>query len=596
MFVLKSKNLWRVEMHSHSSNYTPVTEQPSALITGAIMVIIVTFAILLSFQLYVDNVFIVTTNGLWKSIVVRQWADNPDIVNLDLANLFYFPVYGQLTRLLDVLGVFTGLTWKQMAVLNAVFGAIILGCIYYWISSIFKSRLIGLLTVLFYMGSGHFLTLSVINEDIMPSYFFVLAAMMLASVWFGAATAPRIIAVALIVSIGWLFEWRLLFPVVPPMLLTLWVSARGWKQRLAWCLEFILSLCILPLIITVWVASLSNLNFAAAISFFGRLFWVGKGIGTGWAGFSLTKLHLTWAGIAESLIGGRYLQSGDWINYLVTIWEVFSGTLLALILAGVSIRYVWQRRNDASTLAHFIIFGGTFIGGEVFNFYSQPQDPQMQLTVMPWIIPAWGVLMKVWLAPDNRILEKAPGSFKNEMIPVISALVFSLFPMVNTVPVIAGDRGGNAKYLEILTHLEQKFDLSETVFLYMGFDELIPWQFANWSASWPDVDHLPQAPASNPKFKWISITDEMIKYPGRAPEQQAMELRRKIDLALSLGYRVVTNNLWLFPEKKWTEITGTISRPETPLAMRRMLLQTYHADEVYVDPIEGSFFEIKLLN
>ena len=182
------------------------------------------------------------------------------------------------------------------------------------------------------------------------------------------------------------------------------------------------------------------------------------------------------------------------------------------------------------------------------------------------------------------------------MIPVISALVFSLFPMVNTVPVIAGERGGNAQYLEILTHLEQKFDLSETVFLYMGFDALIPWQFANWSASWPDVDHLPQAPASNPKFKWISITDEMIKYPGRTPEQQAMELRRKIDLALSLGYRVVTNNLWLFPEKKWTEITGTISRPETPLAMRRMLLQTYHADEVYVDPIEGSFFEIKLLN
>ena len=175
-------------------------------------------------------------------------------------------------------------------------------------------------------------------------------------------------------------------------------------------------------------------------------------------------------------------------------------------------------------------------------------------------------------------------------------MAFSLFPLANTVPVIMGFRGGNTQYLEILTHLEQKIDSSRTVFLYMGFDALIPWQFANWSATWPDIDHLVPAPSSNPKFKWISITDEMIKYPDRTPEQQAMELRRKIDLALSLGYRVVTNNLWLFPEKKWTEITGTISRPETPLAMRRMLLQTYHADEVYVDPIEGSFFEIKLLN
>ncbi len=334
-------------------------------------------------------------------------------------------------------------------------------------------------------------------------------------------------------------------------------------------------------------------NFVAAAAFFGRLFWVGKGIGTGWAGFSLTKLHLTWVGIAESLIGGRCVQSGDWINYLANIWEVFSGTVLALILAGVSIRYVWQRRSDASILAHFIIFGGTFIGGEVFNFYSQPQDPQMQLTVMPWIIPAWGILMSLWLAPGNRILEKAPNIFKNKPAPVILAMVFSLFPMINTVPVIAGERGGNAQYLEILTRLEQKFDSSTTVFLYLGFDALIPWQFANWSANWPDVDHLPPAPATNPKFKWLSITDEMVKYPGRTPEQQATELRRKIDLALSLGYRVVTNNLWLFPEKKWTEITGTISSPETPLAIRRMLLQTYHADEVYVDPAEGSFFEIK---
>jgi hypothetical protein len=302
-------------MHSYSVNCAPLTKHPAALISGAITVVIVAFGVLLGFQLYIDNVFIVTTNGLWKSVVVRQWADNPDLVNLDLANILYFPVYGQLTRLLDALGVFTGLTWKQMAVLNAAFAAIILGCIYYWISSIFKSRLIGLLTVLFYMGSGHFLMLSVINEDIMPSYFFVLIAMILASVWFGAATTPRIFVVALIFSIGWLFEWRLLFPVLPPMLLALWMSACDWKQRLRWCLEFILSLCILPLIITVGFVILNSLSFVAAAAFFGRLFWVGKGIGTGWAGFSLIKLQLTWVGIAESLIGGRYVQSGDWISY-----------------------------------------------------------------------------------------------------------------------------------------------------------------------------------------------------------------------------------------------------------------------------------------
>ena len=97
-------------MHSHSGNSAPISEQPSALITGAIMAMVVTFPIMLCFQLYVDNVFIVTTNGLWKSIVVRQWADNPNVANIDIANFFYYPAYGYLTRLLDSLGIFTGLT------------------------------------------------------------------------------------------------------------------------------------------------------------------------------------------------------------------------------------------------------------------------------------------------------------------------------------------------------------------------------------------------------------------------------------------------------------------------------------------------------
>src|SRR5204862_3971557 len=35
------------------------------------------------------------------------------------------------------------------------------------------------------------------------------------------------------------------------------------------------------------------------------------------------------------------------------------------------------------------VFGITFIAGEVFNLYSQPQDAQMQINVMPWLTLAW---------------------------------------------------------------------------------------------------------------------------------------------------------------------------------------------------------------
>lgn len=561
---------------------------PVSLRSGAFLVALVCFVVLLGFQLYVDNVFIITTNGLWKSVAVRAWADHPDRAEIDLANVLYFPVYGALTRLLDGLGVFPGLAWKQMAVLNAAFAAAILGCIFGWISVLFDDRRVGLLTVLFYLGSGHFLTLAVINEDIMPSYCFVLAAMILAGLWFGRPTARRILTVGVLTSVAWLFEWRLMFPVLPPLLLALWVSAETWRQRLGRPLGFLLGMSLLPLGVTVWAAARQSLDPTAALAFFTRLFWVGKGVGTGWAGFSAAKLHLVWAGMTESLIGGRYLQSDDWMNHPANLWEVASGTLLLAVLAAVAARYVWLRRGDSRLIAHAIVFGGTFLAGQFFNAYSQPQDPQMQLTVMPWIIPAWGTLMISLLEPRGLPTKRLPARRR----PLLAAAL-SVFPLVNTAPVIAAERGGNARYLQVLARLEEHLDPVRTFFVYLGFDALIPWQFTNWSATWPDVDHLPPAPATDPKFKWLSITDGMIWHRDWTPEQQSVELRRKIDRALSLGYRVVTNRVWELPERTWVETTVTIAPAETAIAIRRMLLQTYQAQAVYIDPAEGPFFELQ---
>lgn len=562
---------------------------PVLLYAESLAIALAALVLLVGFQLYVDNIFIVTTNGLWKSVVVREWADHPDSAHLDLANVLYFPVYGALTRMLDWLGVFPGLAWKQIAVLNAAFAAAILGCVRGWISSLFSSRVVGLLTVLFYLGTGHFLTLAVINEDIMPSYFFILVAMILAGLWFGRPTATHIVVVALAVSLGWLFEWRLLFPVVPPMLLALWVSASNWRQRLGRTLGFLLGMVILPFSVTVWAAVRQHLETSAALALFGRLFWVGKGVGTGWAGFSAAKLRLLWAGMSESLVGGRYLQSDDWMNHPANIWEVSSGSLILILLAAAAIRQVRMRRDDVRFAAHAVIFGGTFLAGQVFNAYSQPQDPQMQLTVMPWIIPAGGALMFLLLRSREAAVER--GSFAR-WPPMVAAVVLSLLPMTITVPVIAAERGGNSRYLGVLARLERQFDPSRTFFVYLGFDALIPWQFTHWSASWPDVEHLRPAPAQNPKFKWLAVTDGLIWHRDWLPEQLADDLRRKIDHALMLGYRVVTNRLWELPERAWVETTVTIAPAETVLALRRMLLLRYRAEPIYVDPVEGPFYEL----
>lgn len=558
-------------------------------VTEAISVAALSLLLLLGFQLYVDNVFIVTTNGLWKSVLVREWADHPDIARIDPANALYFPVYGALVRVLDAWHVFPGLAWKQMAVLNAVFASFILGSIQYWVAATFANRRIALLTVLFYGGSGHFLTLSVINEDIMPSYFFVLLAMLLAGSWFGRPTPARIVTVAIVTSIAWLFEWRLLFPVVPPMLLALWLAAGSLRQRGARTALFLLGNSLLPLCVAFWAAIRESMDPSGAAQFFGRLFWVGKGVGTGWAGFSLAKLHLVWVGMAESVIGGRYLQSGDWIHHPANIWEVAAGSLLLAVLAVTSVRFVLGRLGDRRLVSIAIVFGGTLLAGQFFNAYSQPQDPQMQLTVMPWIIPAWAMLLTQLLRSPARVFAReASGRPIRWATPAAFAL--SLFPLVNTAPVIAAERGGNARYLAVLARMERQFDPDRTFFVYLGFDALIPWQFTNWSASWPDVDHLPPAPAPNPKFKWLSITDGMIWHHDWTPARHASELKRKIDHASLLGYRIVTNAILERPEQFWVETTLTIAPPEAAIAVRRMLLHDYRAEEVYSDPTEGPFF------
>ena len=51
---------------------------------------------------------------------------------------------------------------------------------------------------------------------------------------------------------------------------------------------------------------------------------------------------------------------------------------------------LWPRRHEPRLRAVAIVFLGTLGAGQVLNLYAQPQDPQMQINVMPWLTVAWG--------------------------------------------------------------------------------------------------------------------------------------------------------------------------------------------------------------
>src|SRR5260370_28931357 len=62
-----------------------------------------------------------------------------------------------------------------------------------------------------------------------------------------------------------------------------------------------------------------------------------------------------------------------------------------LAVAAVALPMLWRARHEPRTRALAAIFGITFVAGEIFNLYSQPQDPQMQLNVMAWLTVAWAL-------------------------------------------------------------------------------------------------------------------------------------------------------------------------------------------------------------
>src|SRR5260370_11521604 len=86
------------------------------------------------------------------------------------------------------------------------------------------------LAACFHFGCGFFLLLAVISEDIMPGYTLVLAAMVLAGLWFDRSSHRRVALGGALFTLGWLIEWRLMVPTPPAPILAL-APAEGRPGR-----------------------------------------------------------------------------------------------------------------------------------------------------------------------------------------------------------------------------------------------------------------------------------------------------------------------------------------------------------------------------
>ncbi len=520
---------------------------------------------------WLDNVHIATSNGMYKSIEAGPWIADPFTARLDPSNYLYFPLYGLSCRLLDWLGIWRGVAWKQFAVLNAFWASVCVSFVYIFTHRVTGNARAAALAACFHIGSGFVLLLAVINEDIMPGYTLVFGAMALAALWFDRPTVPRVIAVAALFTLGWLIEWRLMFPTLPALVLALLLAPQSLRRRAALTGVLLVSI--------VGVAGLVCLFWEGHNGAMGLhdILWTGKGVASGWAGFSADKLWSMLSGVSNYFLVTKVHVDPGSARDAALVLSVPAILELAIFIAAVVL--LWPRRNDPRVRAIAVVFLGTAGAGEIFNFYSQPQDPQMQINVMAWLTVAWGLLVAIALGRGRLV--------------VFAAL--SLAPLAWNLASLSKGRGADSRSVSAVAAIERKLPPNATVFLYYGFEPITVWQYALWSHTW-DWDGnatVKPAPSEAPKFKWIAVTADAIRRPKSTADEHAARIKHDIDLAFERGYRVVASSFWDWNVGTLADQLGAVSASGRAAAIHAMLHGSFEAKPVFTDDATGPYYELK---
>jgi hypothetical protein len=514
-----------------------------------------------------------TGNGVFKSLELKPWVTDPANAPLYPSNYLFYPLYGALCRLLDLLGVFAGDPRRQMTILNAASCALSLGIIYLLIRNLTGIRLVALLAAWFHLASSFVMFLAIINEDIMPSYTVLLAAMALGAVWLARPTPARVVAVSVLFSLAWLMEWRLMFPTLPAMLVALWVCEPNWQRRLGW-----IALFLVGMVATAAIVAWAWQGHEGAVGAF-DLIWTGKAVRSVWAGFTWAKVGYMWDGMVAYLLGAGVAQipgipGWDIWRWVATVWM--------LAVAFFALPFLWRHWDDPRSRALAAIFGVTFVAGEVFNLYSQPQDPQMQINVMAWLTVGWAVVLVA--ARENR-------RYGGRLLASLSGLSVLLFAY--NVWSIAPLRGLDSAWESAIQRMERESNPERTVWLMHDFDWAMVYGSLHWGTNDPGVANLGPAPQKEPKFKWIGFTGQVLRHPDWSDEQLVADLRGQIDRALDLGYDVLVIRLWDMDPYQLEVATGMVASSERIQALRRMLREDYVATQAFIDTVAGAVDRLK---
>jgi hypothetical protein len=534
-------------------------------------ILVLSFVMLVALVLHIDDPQALTSNGVFKAVTIKRWLAEPANGVLDHSNYLYYPFMAVLCHALDLVSVFPGDPRHQLPLINSLFASLCLCVVYLLVRQITGSRAVAWAAALFHLASAFFLNLAISNEDILPSYTLLLVSMALASVWFVQPTTRRVAIVSIVFTLAWLFEWRLMFPTLPGLLLALVIGPGSVWARLSRVLLF--------LAVMIGVAEIAMLLWGPQNNNAGRvidLLWTGKGIGEGWAGFSEVKVALLSAGISQYLVRGANIGTPSLVPLM---WvEILSVSLFISAVAVLSIAILWRNRESPKARVLAAIFGITFAAGEALNLYSQPQDPQMQINVMSWLSIGWALC----LAEGSR-WRRLPVLGASTMATV-ALFIFNFSQMPPP--------GHDSAWRRSLERIERDTDLSRTIFLLQGFEQAVSEKFYQWDGDWDYFEKLGPAPALKPKFKLLAVVSGPVHRPKATGSELANELKSQIERAFDLGYDVLANSVWDANEALLADGLATIADTQKASSLYRMMHENFVGTLAFTDPIAGRYYRL----
>jgi len=507
--------------------FGPAVEPPQSelkqCLSLALVIAILTAMAYISLVVTIDNTNLGTTNGLWKAPTVAAWEHGGSFP-IDSGGILYGDLYGHLARLIPDSLLQYGtpapdVTFRKMAILNALFGGLASGLVFVLAFRFTNSRWISAVISIVHAGAGFVLLNSINSEDIVPAYTCFLAATVCffeflhlgGTLWFSLS--------ALLLALATLLHWTVMAPALAAIgaVYALLLMERRVYALIGAAWLFLFSVCAQVVVLAV----LPRQHIPI---------WVvlhpAKADAAGWVGLFREKFWYLLIGTGNYLSGANNLtdyriafENRSILHSMILSWAV-----LVIALAACAVALARRRGSPGlRLLAAFAI--ALFLAGEAGAVYSQPQDPQMQIEPMFATISGLVVL-------GARKLGRTGVLWRGSIVAALGVLAAANGEW--NIHLMRESQGLDSRSLDAIKELDSLFPRKSTVIVCHGFEGWTAWQYNFlWrgdSEGWLQRSfHLARPFTTN---RGISGVDA------------AAMMSKQIDAAFAKGLRVVAAAMW----------------------------------------------------